>query len=296
MENIKLCEYCKKEIDLKNIYGSGRFCNRVCQVKSVNKKGAQKAGEKAKKEAEKRKIKIVCLECGKSIFTTNTNRKFCSRSCSNSFSNKHRVLSEETKKKQSEGVIKYYENNGYVRTSNPKNSKVGKTAKIQYFCRNCKIEIGKTKTGLCKECLLHSKVGKEVMSTNAKTAMDKLIKEGRHIGWTSRKVSSFPEQFFEKVLTENNISFLREKPIKKENYNYFLDFTIEKNGKVIDLEIDGKQHEYKERKESDKIRDAYLSEKGFIVYRIPWNEISSEQGKLEIKNKIEKFLEFYNSI
>ena len=73
----------------------------------------------------------------------------------------------------------------------------------------------------------------------------------------------------------------------------FLDFLIEKNGKKIDLEIDGKQHEIKERKEHDEERDKYLTDNGYIVYRVPWNDIKTEEGKLQMKEKIEKFLNFY---
>lgn len=76
----------------------------------------------------------------------------------------------------------------------------------------------------------------------------------------------------------------------------FLDFLIEKNNIKIDLEIDGKQHNYPERKKHDLERDSYLSNLGFIVYRIPWNEINTENGKKEMKEKINKFINFYNSI
>lgn len=113
-----------------------------------------------------------------------------------------------------------------------------------------------------------------------------------------RNQTSFAEKFWEIVLTNNSICFNREVPIRKDDniHCYFLDFFIEKNGINIDLEIDGKQHTLKERKESDDIRDIFLKDKGFIVYRVPWNDIKSKSGKDEMKNKIDSFLRFYNSL
>ena len=73
-------------------------------------------------------------------------------------------------------------------------------------------------------------------------------------------------------------------------------FLYRKNGKFIDLEIDGKQHEYEDRKKHDIERDRYLRSKGYLVYRIKWNEINSENGKQLMKSKIDDFLLFYNSI
>lgn len=76
--------------------------------------------------------------------------------------------------------------------------------------------------------------------------------------------------------------------------NYFLDFYFE--DKQIDLEIDGKQHEYEDRKTSDIQRDKLLINFGIKVYRIKWKNINNEKGKNYIKEEINKFLEFYNGI
>ena len=98
------------------------------------------------------------------------------------------------------------------------------------------------------------------------------------------------------VLDNNNIEYQREIPVKHNKSNYFLDFVIKQNGKLIDLEIDGKQHTYSDRIESDIIRDLYLTKQGYLVYRVAWNEISSEEGAQTMKEKIEAFLTFYNSL
>lgn len=121
----------------------------------------------------------------------------------------------------------------------------------------------------------------------------KLLNAGEHKGWQSRNIISYAEQFWSQVLDNNNIEYQREVPVKHDTSNYFLDFVLERNGKLIDLEIDGKQHTYSDRMESDIIRDLYLTEQGYLVYRIAWNEISSEPGKELVSQKINDFLEFY---
>lgn len=67
------------------------------------------------------------------------------------------------------------------------------------------------------------------------------------------------------VLDNNNISYIREDFSTKK---YFLDFLIEKDGTKIDLEIDGKQHRYEDRKQHDVERDQFLIDLGYTVYRI----------------------------
>ena len=73
---------------------------------------------------------------------------------------------------------------------------------------------------------------------------------------------------------------------------YFLDFFINVDGRLINLEIDGKQHKYPEREASDRVRDEFIKSNNIEVYRIEWNSINTENGKLQMKNKIDKFIEF----
>lgn len=132
---------------------------------------------------------------------------------------------------------------------------------------------------------------KKLISINSKNTINKVIQEGRHKGWIKRNISSYPELFWEKVLDNNNIRYKREYKVCNK---YFLDFFITKNDKLIDLEIDGKQH--KERKKHDEIRDKTLIENDFVVYRIEWNEIKSNSGKEKMKNKILTFLNWYDTL
>lgn len=151
---------------------------------------------------------------------------------------------------------------------------------------------------------LYNECGKTIPSKqrieSGRKVQQKLLAEGRHKGWQSRNIISYPEKFWMEVLKNNNINYSFNHVVNKKTHlglddisNYFLDFLI---GEKLDLEIDGKQHKYPERAESDKVRDELLSKNGYIVYRIEWNEINSEEGKKLMKEKIDKFLEFYNNL
>ena len=221
--------------------------------------------------------KNICLQCGKEIVGKNKNRKkFCNSSCAATFNNKGRIHSKETKEKISKSRVKTLEKEVVCLCC-------GKVFKI-YLNENGSFSKRKYCSDECRK-----------KSSNEKISL--LIKEkvinGTHKGWKTRNIISYPENFWMKVLNNNSISFHKEYHIDNK---YFLDFFIEKNEFKIDLEIDGKQHLYEDRKLHDIERDKYLTEKGYIVYRIPWNEINSEQGKEKMKQKIEDFLTFFNNL
>lgn len=123
-----------------------------------------------------------------------------------------------------------------------------------------------------------------------------LVEEGKHIGWKTRKIRSYAELFWERVLKNNKFQYEPEYVLKKTDINineqgcYFLDFLIDG---YIDLEIDGKQHRYEERKEHDALRDERLKTNGFMIYRIPWmNPVQSEK----VQKQIDDFIEWYNDL
>ena len=78
-ENKHICEYCSKKISKMHI----KKHNLSCKLNPLNLK--------------------YCLNCG-CILTSTESKKFCSRSCSASFNNKKRTLSEETKNKISHSI------------------------------------------------------------------------------------------------------------------------------------------------------------------------------------------------
>ena len=96
-----------------------------------------------------------------------------------------------------------------------------------------------------------------------------------------QEIKGYPITSPDTVIDENGVS------IKEQ---------LDTKASEIDLEIDGKQHKYKDRIVHDKIRDEYIKSKNIIVYRIEWNEIKSENGSNLMKEKIGKFLEFYNKL
>lgn len=233
----------------------------------------------------------ICPKCGKE-FVGET--KFCSRSCANGH-----IVTEEQKEKTRNTLLKTLEKNGYrgkplkkytIKESTIKESTIKKLTNEKRFCEGCGKEISwGNKYPYCNKC----RPKYIPYSEEAKKKQSEVMK-GKPRWHIHRNQSSFAETFFEKVLKNNKIDFKREVAIKKDDgiHCYFLDFLIEKNGKLIDLEIDGSQHQLPERLESDKIRDSFLKNKNYIVYRIQWNDIKSENGKLQMKEKINNFLLF----
>lgn len=233
-----------------------------------------------------------CLKCGKEI--NSYEKKFCNRSCAAIYNNNKRKLSEETKQKISASLIgkRKISNGIIVKRNRPKKEKVRK-------CEICKktFIVPRIKNGTFSNSKICSVDCFKILKSEAsKRMMEKRISEGKHKGWATRNIISYPELFFMKVLTDNNILYHHNYPVPKQDlgidspYNYFLDFYIE--NKKIDLEIDGKQHKY--RVDHDELRDNALNNNGFYVYRIKWKNINTKSGQEYIKNEIDKFLNFYN--
>lgn len=265
----------------------------------------------------------ICLQCGREITGKNRFRKkFCNSSCAAKYNNKGRIQSEETKEKISKTLNeKYFK--GEISSHNQLlyNDNVKKISELiekglilnpfNVSFNDYYLNLDLCKERICKWCgksfkpflnksgrLSKSKYcSEECSNKGCSSILSDIMKEkvlnGRHQGWKTRNISSYPENFWVKVLESNFINYIREYHVDNK---YFLDFLIEKNDIKIDLEIDGKQHLYEDRKQHDIERDKYLTENNYVVYRIPWNEINSEEGKLLMKNKINDFLTFFNTL
>lgn len=267
-----------------------------------------------------------CQKCGKeftqittqSEINRNKHRKCCCRACANS-----RNHSDKTRLKISKGLNSHFESIGTSRKSNnPEHRKNCSNGSVRsngnrtkdirkHECVYCgKTVYAKFYRGVyCYECAsekgldnlqMYDENGKSIPSEKriqaSKKVQQRLLDNGTHKGWQSRNIISYPEKFWKKVLENNGIQYSFNHVVKKselgvenDNSNYFLDFLIDG---CIDLEIDGKQHKYAERAESDKVRDELLSRNGYTVYRVEWNEINTEVGKQHMKEKIETFLKF----
>lgn len=224
--------------------------------------------------------KHTCEKCGQLMLEKFGTGRFCSRACANS-----RVHSDETKQK-----IKASLDNTLALQAKPAshNKKV---------CNICGIVIKSTnKTGVCRHCLDTTSEGLLIKQELGRKGYRTKQSRGTHKGWQSRNITSYAEQFWMQVLDNNGIKYQREVPIKHNTSNYFLDFVLERNGMLVDLEIDGKQHTYSDRIKSDVIRDLFLTKQGYLVYRIAWNEVSSELGKEQMSQKINDFLKFYRAL
>ena len=276
-----------------------------------------------------------CLNCGNKIPFENRFNKCCCSSCATAIGNKIKgKRSEETKRKISQTLHNKYGTNNVVIKRHKNKRHENETPENKNFKRiykllselvnegkilnenNYSFEDKKINETLLKEkyCLICGKkyyalINKSGNLSFAKTCSDNCCKqlqiqrgketakrvmdEGRFVGWKTRNIKSYAETFWHNVLQNNNIEYIAEYFLDKK---YFLDFYIIKNGIEIDLEIDGKQHKYKDRIEHDKIRDEYIKSKGIVVYRIDWNEIKTKKGSLMMKEKIDSFLNFYNNI
>lgn len=215
-----------------------------------------------------------CKNCNNPLSYKDKHKKFCNSSCSAKFNNLKRIVSDDTKEKIKESLNNYH-------TINKKN-------KIVKYCENCQKEFlvldnskGRRKKNCSEKCTIEIRIKK------VKITISKKIKNGEHKGWQSRNIVSYPEKFFINVLKNNNIydfcitnySISKKKLGLNEEGNYFLDFFFK--DKNIDLEIDGKQHEF--RKEHDQKRDELLKNNDINVYRIKWKNINNQKGKEYIK-------------
>lgn len=273
------CERCGKI--MTEFYGSGRFCSKPCaNAREHSIESREKASKTMKQHVASIGININDLD----------------------FS----IYVDEAKELYLSGVV------------NRKNLKYYTKDKVEFIdfvrCPYCGCRMSQLQT---KHLQLHGKTkqdlrndfGEDYQIISEKThtrksqssleTQQKLIDDGRHNGWQSRKIRSYAERFWEKILDDNGIAYEPEHTLKKKCLgvkkanNYFLDFFIDG---FIDLEIDGKQHNYEDRRQKDKIRDRLLKQHGFVIYRIPWINPDKQENKEKVKAQIDEFLTWYNNI
>ena len=229
----------------------------------------------------------TCENCGIEHDGKYGSGRFCSNKCSRGFSTK-------AKRKEINAKVSSSLTGSGIELITKKCQNVD--CSKEYKIHPNKKDVSKFCSNKCKYSSPYSEDSKIKISES----MKKRVNEGIHKGWSSRKIISYPEKFFIEVLKNNDLEYEFNYPINKKDLgvncdsNYFLDFYFPL--KKIDLEIDGKQHEYKDRKISDELRDNLLNSIGINVYRIKWKSINTEEGKLYIKEEIDKFLEFYQKI
>lgn len=114
--------------------------------------------------------------------------------------------------------------------------------------------------------------------------MKKLIAEGRHKGWASRKNKemSYAEKYVANLFDELQIAYVREVKVGR----WFADFVINTTHVI---EVDGRQHRFPDRQASDAAKDAYLNANGWQVLRLSW-VCPSKEMREEFKSKIQEFI------
>lgn len=281
MDEKKLIESCYSVGDLTlKLFGRSNKKYTEKTLSFLKSNGYTKEFFKNKNKNKKYEYSIktcpVCLIEFETITNHKNEKETCSIACSNSFKPKREKSVNRIKRK----------------------SRSTKGIKVRNdYNKNC-IICGNEFTGTKKAKSCSEKCKREIL----KRSVRERIESGKHKGWASRNIESYPEKFFKKVLGLNKISYKFNHPVSKrslgisEGSNYFLDFFIEINGKKLDLEIDGKQHEINERKESDSHRDEILINNGYLVHRIKWKNPINDVNKKYIKEEINKLLELVKSL
>ena len=227
----------------------------------------------------------VCDFCGKGNDYAYSSGRFCQEKCARSEST--RDISPESRQKQIDTLRSLHRYS--VKENDQKILKPLKLHKRYRRYYEPNMELKRKRTS-------HRR------SQASKAAVQKRIENGTHRGWTKRgkSLASYAEKYWASVLDKNGIEYASEYSIAKSELGlsgpaaYFLDFIIlTSNGSVIDLEVDGKQHKYPDRAASDRVRDAALRKKNFIVYRIDW--VNPAHDRPTVERQVTDLLDFLQS-
>jgi len=264
---------------------------------SYHIENARKAALKAKEAMKKQSVQKIkdynknpnfCLYCKKPLIYNidektiprtlrqiKKDKKFCNNSCAASYNNKGRKLSQESKDRIGNSVVK----------------RLKETSPETYYrkCIICgnKFEKIRNKSGLSVSTTCSKECHRIQFSRNSIQTMEKVVKEGRHKGWAFRiKLKpSYPEQYFIDLFNNENIKgWERELKVGR----YFIDFAFKEQ--KIALEIDGSQHwKLQERIESDIKKDLYLKKNDWNIIRIKWFNPINEKNKEKLYKQIKEF-------
>lgn len=250
---------------------------------------AQKKYHAFEKECPVCKLIFICYPDHKG------EKQTCSKKCSNIFFSSKRMTAQ-TKEKIRNSLSNFNLKRKTVGINTIKNLKITKICPIcnkNYVPSTLK---AKTCSISCGNKLKSTPEYRKKLSESQK----KRVKEGRHTGWTTRNIASYAEKYFQNKLSALGLDYKFNYPIKKkdlgvnESCNYFLDFYFE--DKKLDLEIDGKQHLYPDRIESDKVRDNLLNTYGIKVFRIKWVNPTTKEKFESLEKQFQNFINIYNSI
>ena len=240
--------------------------NKICisnknyYEKESNTLNKLKIEEKQKKLEKWVSEQHRCEKCGKIMTEYYGSGRFCSRFCANSH-----IQTDEINEKRSKTLIKN-KNINIVLSDNDINT---------IYINNIKKRKNRQKRVKYQGNILPN-----------------IKKENLELGYQKRNRIPYSEQFWKKVLDNNNINYYCNVPVwKPGNNNYWLDFLIDSN---IDLEIDGELHNKPDVMKKDNIRNQYLISQGYLVYRIKWVNPVSDKAKIIVNQQIDDLLKFLN--
>lgn len=227
-----------------------------------------------KGEAFSKKQELSCTYCHtlfkKKESEITSDKNFCSRSCSASFSNKRKRHTDISKQKLSDSLKNHYNNlNNQLRvaySANPNTCKVCFT-ELAYEKRNSKT---------CK---------KECTNTLNSLIMKSKIEQGYNPQKHRGRKKSYLEKSFKEWLENFEIKFTEEHPIKiYENNTYktcfFIDFYFHEL--QLGIELDGTQH--KKTIDKDIERDRLIFQQENIkIFRITHKEYTQKTKIEEVK-------------
>lgn len=253
-------------------YRSGRHRENYL---NASKKGTLVASERAaaKRLALQEEYALVpskCTNCQCPLDFSKRTNKFCGKSCAAKYNmlRRDKSVRQEQAKTLKQTLLQ----------QSPKYTKI-------FLCEFCNRYYEGEGRSVCfsEICLFQSR------SRASKKARETAKNRGTFTGWQKRtKEPSYAEKYFISLFEKENITgYVREYCVDK----WFIDFAFVE--RKIAIEIDGKQHEYKERKESDEIKDNYLSENQWTIFRIKWVNPINDKNKKILYPQIEKMKKLF---
>ena len=225
----------------------------------------------------------ICENCGTEHEGKFGSGRFCSLKCSRAFSTK--AKRKEINKKVSKKLLGKSLSNEHKSKIKSNwniwsNTEKGKKSRSEAVKKSFTPERRQKYSDMLKDKLKTDEFKKAISD-----GIHKSVEEGRWPGWKNRIKgdASFAEKYFMERFDEKNVKYEREYKINR----FFVDFAFQ--AKKIVLEIDGKQHEYPERKTHDENRDKIIEKEGWKIYRIKWVKVGNNY---EMYDKFLEFLKF----
>jgi very-short-patch-repair endonuclease len=218
----------------------------------------------------------ICKKCGKLYkLKDGWGKNFCSRKCANGH-----VISEKQKEKITNSLNSYF-----IKTLGTieEREKIKEEKRLQRTkeCPVCKKRRIRKELEMCNYCRTKTPERREHSRNLLLARIEKYKEQGIRFGQ-----HPYSEIYWKGVFSNRNIKYKEQVIVKP----YILDFILEKNGKLIDFEVDGCLH--RDKIEYDNKRNLYLQNKGYIIYRTWW--IGNKAYYLN--KEIIKFEEFYNNL